>query len=72
MSEPADGGPQPFSLMRHHHCAPPLRARDSPAMTTFPPSAPRPSWAKLIFTDIQFWIPVAVLCGGLFVLWWIQ
>lgn len=35
-------------------------------------SVPRPAWAKLILTDVQFWIPVAVLCGGLFVLWWVQ
>ena len=41
-------------------------------MTTPHSSTPRPAWAKLILTDIQFWIPVAVLCGGLFVLWWIQ
>ncbi|HEU4787734.1 MAG TPA: hypothetical protein VFS57_10005 [Gemmatimonadaceae bacterium] len=32
---------------------------------------PRP-WASLILTDVQFWIPVAVLVGGLLVLGWIS
>jgi hypothetical protein len=30
------------------------------------------SWASLILRDVQFWVPVAVLCGGLLVLRWIQ
>lgn len=28
--------------------------------------------AHAIFTDIQFWIPVVVLLGGLWVLYWIR
>jgi hypothetical protein len=37
------------------------------------PRAPRPrSWVRLVLGDIQFWIPVAVLIGGLFVLRWIH
>ncbi|MGQ0712882.1 MAG: hypothetical protein ACT4PJ_04015 [Gemmatimonadaceae bacterium] len=30
------------------------------------------SWLGLILRDVQFWVPVAVLIGGLFVLSWIQ
>lgn len=42
-----------------------------------PPNAeePRPQprrWASLILSDVQFWIPVAVLIGGLLVLGWIS
>jgi hypothetical protein len=29
-------------------------------------------WLKTILSDIQFWVPVVVLIGGLFVLRWIQ
>ena len=31
-----------------------------------------PSWAGLILRDVQFWVPVAVLCAGLLVLRWIR
>jgi hypothetical protein len=31
-----------------------------------------PSWLKLVIRDVQFWVPVAVLIGGLLVLRWIQ
>jgi hypothetical protein len=30
------------------------------------------NWTALILSDVQFWIPVIVLCGGLFALWWVQ
>jgi hypothetical protein len=37
------------------------------------PRTPRKgSWLSLVLRDIQFWIPVAVLIGGLFVLRWIH
>jgi len=29
-------------------------------------------WLSLVLRDVQFWIPVAVLCGGLLVLLWIR
>ncbi|MEO8910146.1 MAG: translocated intimin receptor Tir [Gemmatimonadaceae bacterium] len=29
-------------------------------------------WVKIILGDIQFWVPLVVLVGGLFVLRWIQ
>jgi hypothetical protein len=32
----------------------------------------RRHWAALILSDVQFWIPVAVLIGGLLVLGWIS
>ena len=32
----------------------------------------RAHWAILILTDVQFWIPVAVLVVGLFVLRWVS
>jgi hypothetical protein len=36
------------------------------------PREPRSrSWVRLVLGDIHFWIPVAVLIGGLFVLAWI-
>lgn len=30
------------------------------------------NWPSLILRDVQFWVPVVVLCGGLLVLRWIQ
>jgi hypothetical protein len=30
------------------------------------------SWLGLVVRDVQFWVPVVVLIGGLFVLAWIQ
>jgi hypothetical protein len=30
------------------------------------------SWLSLIVRDVQFWVPVVVLIGGLLVLAWIQ
>jgi hypothetical protein len=41
-----------------------------------PPSIEEPRattrhWWTLVVRDVQFWIPVAVLCGGLLVLGWI-
>ena len=30
------------------------------------------SLLKVVLTDLQFWVPVAVLAGGLFVLRWIS
>ena len=37
------------------------------------PHLPRSrSWLSLVLRDIQFWIPVAVLIGGLIVLRWIH
>jgi len=37
-----------------------------------PTSKPRVSRSLLILSDLQFWIPVAVLVGGLLVLGWIH
>lgn len=35
--------------------------------------APRSrNWLRLVLTDIHFWVPVAVLIGGLLVLRWIH
>jgi hypothetical protein len=37
------------------------------------PRGPRSrGWVSLVLRDVQFWIPVAVLIGGLFVLRWIH
>jgi len=30
------------------------------------------SWAGLVLSDVQFWVPVAVLVAGLLVLRWIS
>jgi hypothetical protein len=30
------------------------------------------SWLGLVLRDVQFWVPVVVLIGGLLVLAWIQ
>jgi hypothetical protein len=30
------------------------------------------SCVSLVLRDVQFWVPVAVLCGGLLVLGWIS
>ena len=30
------------------------------------------SWLGTVLRDVQFWVPVVVLVGGLFVLAWIQ
>jgi hypothetical protein len=30
------------------------------------------NWLRLIVSDVHFWVPVAVLIGGLFVLRWIH
>jgi hypothetical protein len=38
-----------------------------------PPTEQRShSWLRLVLSDVQFWVPVAVLIGGLLVLRWIQ
>jgi hypothetical protein len=29
-------------------------------------------WARVVLRDVQFWIPVAVLIAGLFVLRWVH
>jgi hypothetical protein len=29
------------------------------------------SWTRLVLRDVQFWVPVVVLIGGLLVLRWI-
>jgi hypothetical protein len=36
------------------------------------PREPQRSWVGLVFRDIHFWVPVAVLIGGLIVLRWIS
>jgi hypothetical protein len=36
------------------------------------PSKPRVGRWLLIVTDVQFWIPIGVLAGGLLVLGWIH
>jgi hypothetical protein len=41
-------------------------------MTNDPRPPRRRSWLSLVLRDIQFWIPVAVLIAGLFVLRWIH
>jgi hypothetical protein len=33
--------------------------------------AQRESWTQLVLRDVQFWVPVIVLIGGLLVLRWI-
>jgi hypothetical protein len=41
--------------------------------TTIDRPAPQPRrWANLILRDVQFWIPVVVLIGGLIVLRWVS
>jgi hypothetical protein len=30
------------------------------------------SWVSLVLSDVHFWVPVAVLVGGLLVLRWID
>jgi hypothetical protein len=35
-----------------------------------PPNAQ--GWLSLVLRDVQFWVPVVVLVGGLLVLRWIQ
>lgn len=38
-----------------------------------PPTDPRTeSWLRLVLGDVQFWVPVVVLIGGLLVLTWIH
>ncbi len=32
---------------------------------------PSRSWLALVFSDVQFWVPVVVLAAGLLVLRWI-
>ena len=44
--------------------------REITAMT--PASKPRVGRSLLILSDVQFWIPVGVLVGGLLVLGWIH
>jgi hypothetical protein len=36
------------------------------------PREPQRRWVGLVFSDIHFWVPVAVLIGGLIVLRWIS
>jgi hypothetical protein len=45
--------------------------RPSTATRNLGPVTPNP-WLKTVLSDIQFWVPVVVLVGGLFVLRWIQ
>ncbi len=63
-------------MMRHlRNDASPLNiARPAPAVTEKPMPDVRPSRnvVKAVLTDLQFWVPVAVLAGGLFVLRWIS
>ena len=40
-------------------------------MNTNEPKNARPFWGVLL-RDVQFWVPVAVLIGGLLVLRWIS
>jgi hypothetical protein len=35
------------------------------------PPPPERSWLALVLRDVQFWVPVVVLIGGLLVLRWI-
>jgi len=34
--------------------------------------SPRPTRAAAILSDIQFWVPVAVLAAGALVLFWVS
>jgi hypothetical protein len=43
-----------------------------PAMSNDPRAPRSRNWVSLVLRDVQFWIPVAVLIGGLFVLRWIH
>lgn len=36
------------------------------------PDPRRRGWASLVLTDVQFWIPVVVLIGGLLALRWVS
>lgn len=58
------------------YCAAAYGGRDSPPMPTPIEGAPhqpgRRRWASLILRDVQFWIPVAVLIGGLLALRWVS
>jgi hypothetical protein len=40
-------------------------------MSAPPEKAPPHNWLGLVLRDVQFWVPVAVLIAGLFVLRWI-
>jgi len=66
-------------MMRHlRNAASPLKlcrpAAPATAVTEKPMSDVRPSRSvvKAILTDLQFWVPVAVLAAGLMVLRWIS
>jgi hypothetical protein len=41
-------------------------------MSPPPPDQHPRSWTRLVLSDVQFWVPVAVLIGGLLVLNWIH
>jgi hypothetical protein len=41
-------------------------------MPPSPNAQRRRSWVALVLRDVQFWVPVAVLIGGLLVLNWIE
>ena len=63
-------------MMRHlRNDASPLNiGRPATAVTEKPMPDPGQSRSvvKAVLTDLQFWVPVAVLAGGLFVLRWIS
>jgi hypothetical protein len=54
------------------HCAMSRLVRVLPPMTDGRRDQRSPSWVSLVLRDAQFWVPVAVLCGGLLVLRWIH
>jgi hypothetical protein len=53
----------PFNIGR------PSRRANGEAMSE---KRPNDSLVKVVLTDLQFWVPVAVLAGGLIVLRWIS
>lgn len=63
-------------MMRHlRNDASPLNiGRPASAVTEKPMPDARPSRSvvKAVLTDLQFWVPVAVLAAGLIVLRWIS
>lgn len=59
------------SVLRHG----PQRERFAAVRATIEGAAPQPGWRRwtsLILRDIQFWIPIAVLIGGLLALRWVS
>jgi hypothetical protein len=41
-------------------------------MSNHRPAGSSRGWLRLVLSDVHFWVPLAVLIGGLFVLRWIH